>query len=77
MARESFVRAIELPQAKLDAQISLSNPTEIQNGLITSAREAAEKTGKISGVNNDPAMKKLLTDQEELETKLLVCLAII
>ena len=76
-AREAYLRALEISQNKLDAQISLASPLDIQNQLLTSAREAAGVTQEIQGTTADATLKEFLIKQEELKTELLSCLALL
>ena len=76
-AREAYLRALEISQNKLDAQISLASPLDIQNQLVSSAREASVVTQEIQGTTADPTLKEFLIKQEELKTELLACLALL
>lgn len=76
-AREAYLRALEISQNKLDAQISLASPFDIQNQLLTSAREASGVTQEIQGTTADATLKEFLIKQEELKTELLSCLALL
>ena len=76
-AREAYLRALEISQNNLDAKISLTSPLDIQNQLVSSAREASGVTQNIQDASADSTIKEFLVKKEELETELLACLALL
>lgn len=75
--KQFYLRALDLSQQKLDAQISLSTPVDIQSQLVESTKKAAASEIEIDSLTDGDALKDFLTEHEKLESELLACIAII
>lgn len=74
-ARQAFMRALEVSQAKLDAQISLTQPSTISDELVTKIRDGADKGQAIMRTRgSSQAVEDFLVIDAELDGKLEACL---
>jgi hypothetical protein len=75
--KQTYLRALDLSQEKLDAQISLTLPADIQNQLIQASKDAAKSEIEIDELDDSKSLKEFLIEHEKLDSELLACIAII
>jgi len=74
--RQAFLRALEIAQRKLDAQITLTDPTEIRESLVAKIKAAAKGTENVDRApGGNPILKEFLINAEELDANLEACIA--
>lgn len=73
--KQTYQRALELSQGKLDSQISLTAPADIQNQLIQATKEAATSEVAITALPDSDSVKGFLVEHAKLDSELLACLA--
>ncbi|ODB33896.1 hypothetical protein BB427_20795 [Pseudoalteromonas sp. BMB] len=75
--KQTYLRALELSQEKLDSQISLTLPADVQNQLVNASKEAAKDEVEIEKLTDSDSIKDFLVEHEKLDSALLSCIALI
>lgn len=75
--KQAYLRTLELSQEKLDSQISLTLPADVQGQLISTSKEAAKDEVEIDTLADSNSIKEFLVEHEKLDSALLACIATI
>lgn len=75
--KQSYLRALDLSQEKLDSQISMTLPSDVQSQLIQKSKEAASREVEIDKLTDSDPIKKFLIEHEKLDSELLACMGLI